>query len=232
MAMECILFGSIGAVAETSQVQRASYNEALKKAGLDWNWSRETYSELLEMAGGKERLGLLSDATKAGLTGEQIDAIHADKTRIACDKLRSAGLEPRPGVAALIAHARDEGMKLGFVTTTYEPNIAALFDAAGDAMTRDQFDYIGTRADVEEGKPSPECYVRALEQLGVSADRAIAIEDTANSVMAAKRAGIVTVATPGELTSGQDFWQADIVVEQLADSGGALRSEVTRMLSR
>lgn len=231
MAKKCILFGSIGAVAETSDIQRMAYNRALEKAGLDWTWDSETYSHLLNMAGGKERLTLLSAATNVDLSTDQIETIHADKTRIAGELLRKRGIEPRAGVMALIDHARRHDMKVGFVTTTYEPNIEALFAASGKILSREHFDYIGTRDDVSDGKPSPECYERALGQLGVSPDEAIAIEDTANSVMAAKRAGVTTIATPGEMTNGQDFWQADLVVETLADGDGALRSDVATMLS-
>lgn len=230
MPRTCILFGSIGTIAETSDIQRMAYNRALEKGVIDWTWDRETYTQLLEMAGGKERLTLLSRATNADLTSDTIETIHENKTRIAGEMLRKRGLEPRPGVAALIEHARANDMKLGFVTTTYEPNIEALFAALGDSVSRKHFDYIGTREDVDEGKPDPQCYVRALEKIGVAADEAIAIEDTANSVMAARRAGVTTIATPGEFTAGQDFWQADLVVEALSDADGKLRSEVTAML--
>ena len=215
MEKKCVMFGSIGAVAETSDIQRRSYNAALSDAGLDWEWDRETYSELLEQAGGKERLGMLSSATNAGLGDQKIEQIHEDKTQKACDMLREKGVSTRPGVKALVDHAKSNGAKVAFVTTTYQPNIDAIFEASD--LSRDDFDYVGTRDDVSQGKPSPDCYERALEELGVSADDCIAIEDTANSVQSAKRAGIDVIATPGELTSDQDFWQADLVIDSLGD---------------
>lgn len=227
MTIKAVLFGSIGAVAETSEIQREAYNRALSEANLGWEWDRETYSELLEQAGGKERLKMLARATGADLSDKQIETIHASKTRIAGEIMRERGIAPRPGVTELIAKAKERGLKLGFVTTTYEPNIEAVFDAAGDALARDQFDYIGTRGDVSEGKPSPQAYENALKALGVLPEEALAIEDTANSVMAAKRAGIVTIATPGELTRNQDFWQADTVIDSLAAADDVLRHEVT-----
>ena len=62
-----------------------------------------------------------------------------------------------------------------------------------------------------------------------SPDDALAIEDTANSVMAAKRAGIDVVATPGAITAGQDFWQADLVVDSLGN-GADVDPRVLAML--
>ena len=42
--MKAILFGSIGTLIETSDIQRESFNEAFKEAGLDWYWDEEDLS--------------------------------------------------------------------------------------------------------------------------------------------------------------------------------------------
>ena len=222
-----LFFGSIGSVAETSDIQRRAYNAALSDAGLDWQWDEPTYRELLEQAGGKDRLSMLSAATNANLSDDQIDAIHAKKTETACADVLAGGTELRPGVRELMQAARDRGMKVGFVTTTYQPNIDAVLDAAG--LSRDDFDYVGGREDVASGKPDPECYQRALDQLGLDGADCIAVEDTANSVMAAKRAGLTTIATPGAYTDGQDFWQADMIAGSLADGSGSVRPDILEL---
>jgi hypothetical protein len=49
--------------------------------------------------------------------------------------------------------------------------------------------------------------------------------------MAAARAGLTVVATPGEITKGQDFWQADVVVSDLAGSDGELDPRVVALLN-
>ena len=38
MRLKAVLFGSIGTLAETSDIQRNSFNEAFKISGLDWVW--------------------------------------------------------------------------------------------------------------------------------------------------------------------------------------------------
>ena len=45
--MKAILFGSIGTLIETSDLQREAFNEAFKEAGLDWYWDHEDYTKLL-----------------------------------------------------------------------------------------------------------------------------------------------------------------------------------------
>ena len=230
MAKSALLLGSIGVIAETSDIQRRAYNQALREAGLDWNWDRDTYAELLEQAGGKERLAMLSAATATGLTQAQIDTIHTRKTELACAEIVETRVSPRPGVVELVRIAKARSMKTAFVTTTYRPNIDAIFAALGDALRPEEFDYIGTRAEVAHGEPAPDAYLAALTALGVVANDALAVEDTAVSLIAAKRAGIVTVATPGDITAGQDFWQADLIVDALADAQGTLDPRVLALL--
>ena len=231
MLKTTLIFGSIGTVMETSDVQRRAYNQALKEAGLNWVWSREIYAELLNQSGGQERLAMLASATGASLSTQQIETIHARKTEIACNELTANPTRLRPGVAELIQWAKARGMKLAFVTTTYQPNIDAIFRSANGALSAVDFDYVGTRASVAQGKPSPEAYLTALKNLGVIADQAVAIEDTAASVMSAKRAGLVVIATPGDISKGQDLWQADVVIDSLLDAAGKLDARVLALLS-
>ena len=227
MSKSALMFGSIGAVVETSDIQRRAYNQAMREAGLSWQWDRDTYADLLKQAGGKERLAHLANATGAELSRDRIEQIHARKTEIAAAEVANKPAALRPGVAALVKLAKERGMKLAFVTTTYKPNIDAIFQAAGDKLSVADFDAIISRDDVAKGKPAPDAYDKALGALGVKPEDVLAIEDTANSVMAAKRAGIAVVATPGEITADQDFWQADLVLPSLAADGGVDRRVVT-----
>ena len=45
--MKAILFGSIGTLVETSEIQRKSYNLAFEKVGVEWYWNTATYCNLL-----------------------------------------------------------------------------------------------------------------------------------------------------------------------------------------
>lgn len=231
MLKTTLMFGSIGTVMETSDVQRRAYNQALKEAGLNWVWTREIYTDLLNQSGGQERLSMLASATGAQLLPQQIEAIHARKTKLACDELAANRQGLRLGVAELITWAKARGMKLAFVTTTFQPNIDAVFQSSGGALSAGDFDYVGTRSRVTHGKPSPEAYLIALEALGIAAEQAVAIEDTSASVMSAKRAGLQVIATPGELSAGQDLWQADLVCDALLDTGNRLDDRVLAMLA-
>jgi beta-phosphoglucomutase len=68
--------------------------------------------------------------------------------------------------------------------------------------------------DVARGKPDPEGYVRALEQLGVGPAEAVVLEDTEAGVAAAKAAGLRCLAVAGTLAP-ERLAAADELVERL-----------------
>ncbi|MGD1841906.1 MAG: HAD-IA family hydrolase [Thermonemataceae bacterium] len=198
MTPKALFIGSIGAVAETSELQRLAYNQAMAEQGLNWEWTPETYRALLRSSGGQDRLRLLSDATHQNLTDEVIQKIHSQKTILACEMIIDQKVTPRPGVVSLIKQAKETGAKVAWVTSTYPANTDAILASSNGALTKDSFDYIFHREEVQEGKPSPEIYQKALQRFGLEASDCIALEDSLISALAAKGAGIFTIVTPGQ----------------------------------
>ena len=60
-------------------------------------------------------------------------------------------------------------------------------------------------------------YLEALERLGLSADEAVAFEDSPNGIAAAKAAGIRCIAVPNPVTSELDLSGADVILRSLAE---------------
>jgi len=216
-----LLFGSIGTLAETSEMQREAFNRAFALAGLGWHWNRSLYQALLKTTGGLNRI-----ETFALSRGQVVDAraIHVAKTAIYHQLLDEKALELRAGVSETIRWANRNGIRLGLVSTTGRGNIERLLAALAPACTREMFDIVTNGGQVKRPKPDPEAYCLALEKLRVGPDQVVAIEDTAASLSASLAAGIATVAFPGENVYGDDFSTAaavtpvltpDIVVDAL-----------------
>ncbi len=230
MAVKALFLGSIGVIAETSAIQREAYNAALAEVGLGWRWDRSTYAALLEHAGGRDRLRLLSDATGAGLSEATIESVHRRKTEIACARILEEGVVLRPGVGELIETALARGVKTALVTSTYRANVDAIAAAAGAALPLQRFAAVITRDDVAAGKPAPDAYRIALKACAVAPDEAIAIEDTAASVAAARGAGVKVLATPGAFTRDQVIVGAEAVLQTLANGEGRLDPAVAEFV--
>ena len=210
--MSAILFGSISILADTSELQRRAFNEAFASHGLDWDWSRDDYVAMLGSNGGAQRV-----ADYASSRGQDVDssAIHVTKSEIFRKLLNSEDVAPRPGVVPTMERAKQEGYKLGLVTTTSTENVAALLAALQRTLNADAFDLVVDSSSVDESKPDPASYLFALEKLGEDASSAVAIEDNVGGVQAAANAGVTCVAFPNENTSGGDFSAAAETVDAL-----------------
>jgi HAD superfamily hydrolase (TIGR01509 family) len=120
-----------------------------------------------------------------------------------------------PGVVQRLDEARDLGLKLGVASSSTNEWVRGHLARLG---ILDRFDCLRCRDDVEHAKPEPDLYVAVLDCLGVTAAEAIAVEDSPNGVMAAKRAGLRCVAIPNPITARLDLSQADLVLSSLAEA--------------
>jgi HAD superfamily hydrolase (TIGR01509 family) len=82
---------------------------------------------------------------------------------------------------------------------------------------RDCFQAIRCADDVPRVKPDPALYRAVLDAMGVRPEDAVALEDSPNGVLAAKRAGLACVAVPNALTARLDLSAADLSLASLAD---------------
>lgn len=210
--MSAIFFGSIGTIADTSELQRQAFNQAFKAHGLDWCWNREEYLTMLEKSGGQKRI-----ADYAGSTGQTVDAaaIHRSKSEFFQKSLAESQVKPRSGVIETIQSAKNKGLKLALVTTTSQENVSMLIEALRPNIQATDFDLIVDASSVEHSKPDKAAYTFALERLGERSDHCIAIEDNLGGVEAAIAAGLDCVAFPGENTAHHDYKKAQHQVDRL-----------------
>lgn len=225
MTNSAVIFGSIGTLVETSEVQRAAFNEAFEEAGLDWHWSKDEYAQMLTRSGGRKRI-----EAYAKHMGQDVDAaaLHHRKTEIFNATIRDTGLALREGVIDVIRKVKQRGLLLGFATTTSIDNVNAIFDALHGTLTRSDFDFVGRADEVSHPKPDPAIYELALQKMEADAFDSIAIEDTAVSYAAARDAGLKTIAFPGAYAEKDAFPEdAEIVQELTVD----LLPKVSHMVS-
>jgi HAD superfamily hydrolase (TIGR01509 family) len=127
----------------------------------------------------------------------------------------SCVLKPRPGIINYIREARRRGLAVAIVSTDDTEWIMTGLTILG---LEDAFDFIEcAEGDRTRAKPSPALYLSALDRLALSADEAIAIEDSPNGVRAAKGAGLFCVGYANAVTRQLDLSDADVVVDSLDD---------------
>jgi len=122
-------------------------------------------------------------------------------------------VEARPGAVELVEGLRGlDGVRLGLASNS--PRFL-VDDALATAGLADAFQAIVTADDVEHAKPAPDIYLLACERLGVPPSEALALEDSASGVAAAKAAGLTCIAVP--LFAETDVSAADRVVDSLEE---------------
>ncbi len=216
--IKAVIFGAIGVIAETSDLQRQAFNLAFAEASLDWNWDGETYRRLLSINGGQARLRAYrgEDGQRSDVTEAVITTLHERKTHYYAALTAKGTLTPRRGVAELIQACREADVRVALCTSTSLENVDAIKVALGDTLDFDAFASVTTIDKIGAVKPAPDAYLHCLLQLGLLAHEVVAIEDTPVSMASAIAAGIAVIATPGAMTDDQDFSGAAMKVDDLA----------------
>lgn len=98
----------------------------------------------------------------------------------------------QPGARELLARLVELRVRCALVTMSWTP----LAHAVLAQLPQDTFDVVVTGDQVTDGKPHPEPYLRAMELLGTTPERCVAIEDSPTGLASAEAAGVPTVAVP------------------------------------
>jgi HAD superfamily hydrolase (TIGR01509 family) len=123
------------------------------------------------------------------------------------------GAEPMPGARELTSALAAAGTAMALVSNSPREWIDAVIAPSGLAP---RFTAILTPDDGLAHKPEPALYLEACRALGTEPARAIALEDTATGVAAAKAAGLVAIGVPS--IPGVELDGADLVAPSLADA--------------
>lgn len=214
MTYDALFVGSIGVLADTSDLQRQAFNHAFDRFGLGWHWDWPTYVRLLQKQGGRQRI---ADYAEEQGVSDIVDAgaVYAVKQGAFDALARSSCLKLRPGLDDLLSAAGARGLKRAFVSSTSRAQIDATFEVLRGSVDESVFDHIGDRSQVARAKPAPDIYEAALTALDVAPDAVLAIEDTPESAEAALQAGIKVIGFPGRAAYGRDFPAGVPVVECL-----------------
>ena len=169
-----------------------SHEDKMRVIGTSFEHTAEFFAERL---GEPEERG-------AELVDEMIEMMHAALLR---------DVAGRPGALELVAGLRGR-VPLGLASNSPRRLVDAALRTAG---LLDGFDAIVTADDVARAKPAPDLYLLACERLGVAPGDALALEDSASGVAAAKAAGLTCIAVPQYAET--DVSAADRVIASLEE---------------
>lgn len=222
--IKALIFDQDGVIIDTERDgHRVAFNKTFKEFGFKVDWDVEYYHELLQIAGGKERMKHHFHEKGFGVEvkpeeeEDLIKRLHKRKTEIFVELIESGQLPLRPGIERVMKEAIDRGLKVGICTTSNEKAAQAV---AYKILKSIKFDFVLAGDIVSKKKPDPEIYLLALKKTGLKPEECIVVEDSRNGVLAAKAAGMNVVTTTNAYTEKEDLSDSDIIVTCLGDPDG------------
>ncbi len=195
MTLEALIFGGMGTLAEVAELDRAAWNAAFRTHGIGWDWSWDTYAELMRPGGDRQLAARYAAHLDMVVDAQTLD--HSHQKHFAT--MLAGGVPLRPGVARVMNWAARGGVKLALVSRSELEPVRALLKATARERGGTSFDVAILRGDVDRMAPNPEAMVAAVTDLGIGPGRAVAVVDTVAALEAAQAAGLPALAFPGRL---------------------------------
>lgn len=205
MPIRALLLDFDGLVCDTEAAARRSWDELYRERGLAF--PPRLWAQMVGRADGEA----IAVADLARRIGRPVDAaMRAQRRR---RKAALCSQEPlRPGVDELTAAAGRLGLTVAVVSSSSLAWVQSHLVRLG---IRDRIHVVVTGDDVARPKPAPDLYRAALARTGVPAADALAFEDSATGIRAARAAGVRCVAVPSSAGDRDALRAADVVLDSL-----------------
>lgn len=183
MIYKALIFDMDGVIIDSKEHVEQFWREKFEKYGVQPNKSMEELELLYHGRPARliidELFGELPESERQKLIDEcaSHDASKQDYAYI-------------PGVKDILKTCIDLKLNTGLVTSALRDKVQLML--AGLSFDP-PFDTIVTAERVKNGKPDPECYLLAAQELGVDPAESIVFEDSMSGVQAAARAGAAVV---------------------------------------
>jgi beta-phosphoglucomutase family hydrolase len=227
------LFDMDGVLTETATVHarawKSMFDDYLRQGdGDDFKpFTQDDYDEYVD---GKPRYdGVKSFLSSRGIelpqgsssdapATETIDGLGNRKNELVLKIIHDEGVKPYPGSVRYVNAVREAGLHTACVSSSV--NAGEVLEAAG---IRDRFEKLVDGHVVEDqglrGKPAPDTYLKAAEELGVSPAEAAVFEDALSGVQAGRAGNFGFVVGVDRVGQAEALEQhgADVVVKDLAE---------------
>ncbi|MDR6611770.1 HAD-IA family hydrolase [Leifsonia sp. 1010] len=187
------LFDMDGTLVDSTAVVESVWTAFADRYGLD-------ATALLAYAHGRQAVDTVAHFLPALTDEERAELVGA---LVAEEVTRTDGIVEIPGAVALLRRLVADGAPVAVVTSAPRELAVGRLRAAGVPVP----DVLVAAEDVSRGKPDPEGYLRAAEQLGVPIGDCVVFEDAEAGIAAAVASGaqvVVVGSHESAVTAGLD----------------------------
>jgi HAD superfamily hydrolase (TIGR01509 family) len=189
--IKLIIFDLDGVLVEAKNIHFDALNQALGEFAIDWNEHLSIYDGLKT----NQKLEMLHK--RKGLPREYFKSIWDKKQKYTLEALKN--LKPNPQLQVCLDSLINEGYKLAVCSNSIRKTVLTVLSKF-DII--DRFDLILSNEDVDNSKPHPEMYWKAISTIGCLPEETLIVEDSPYGLLAASRAKthILRVTSPKDVT--------------------------------
>ena len=195
-----LLFDIDGTLADTDALHLAAFNTVFAPFGQSFD--RGSYTRDIQ---GFANIDISARFLPSETAERRVEAMNAKEA--AFRAAAGAGLEPMPGLLALLDLCEHHGIPKAAVTNAPRANAEMILSGLGIAH---RFNALIIGEELAHGKPHPLPYLEGLRAIGAVADCTLAFEDSCSGVRSATAAGVATIGITSSL-SAADLMDAGAV---------------------
>jgi len=201
--LKAIIFDVDGVLVDSMRFQADAWVKAFKEVGITI-----TREDIYELEGSNNRRLIKSIFEKAGKEPEpwHLEQLPEKKR----EALEFDQIKPFEGIMDCLKELKRH-FKLAMVSGSHVDTVTKVVNK----YFSNCFEVVITGSDLERGKPDPDPYLKALEELDLTKNECIVIENAPLGITAAKRAGLYCVAVASMLEP-EKVEHADLVLEDHA----------------
>ena len=203
------IFDMDGTLVDNMRFHTEAWGKMLAENGVEMN-----AHDFLVKTAGKTNREILPGVFGA-ISDERIEELGTRKETL-YQELFLPHREALKGAVEFLEEAQALGVKMAVATAAPVVNMEFILDGLD---LRKFFDAITTAADITNGKPDPEIFLKSAEKLGVEPRHCLVFEDAVGGFEAAHAAGMQSVGI-ATVNSVEEILQLDSVVEAHTDFSG------------
>lgn len=185
--IQAVIFDMDGLLLDTERLFLKAYQQAANELGIDL-----PESLYLNMLG--HRADASQSILRQGLaTGAPIEEIIDYARRYYYRAIEQDGIPLRPGAVETVAYCRQQELPIAVATSTHRALAHTKLERAGLLKC---FQAVVSGDEVEHGKPAPDIYLAAAQQLSTPPSGCLVLEDSPPGLQAARAASTQPVLIP------------------------------------